>query len=89
MLHISVRRFKIYLFTYVHTSNLYRLGAPEAKCTVCNEIMVIAKDVINCSGCLKQFQQISQNPYMKTRLDVGWGLPLVSMSASIMSSPNA
>ena len=42
----------------------------------------------NCLGCLKQFQQISKNPYTKTRLDLGWELPIISMPASNINSSN-
>jgi len=61
----------MYTHHLIHTDLVFR----EVKCTACNEI--IAKDVTNCLGCLKQFQQISKNPYMKC-LDLGWELPIVS-----------
>ena len=73
----------MYTHHLIHINSVFR----EAKCTACNEIMVIAKDVIDCPGCLKQFQQINRNPYMKQRLDLGWGLSIASMPASNMNSP--
>ena len=45
----------MYTHHLIHIDSVFR----EAKCTVCNEIMIIAKDVINCPSCLKQFQHIS------------------------------
>ena len=77
----------MYIHHLIHIDSVFR----EAKCSVCNEVMVIAKDMTNCPGCLKQFQQINRNMktlYENTRLDLGWGLPIVSMPASNMSSPD-
>jgi len=82
MLRASARWYKTHLLTYVHTpSNSHKLGIPRSKCTGCNEVMMIAKNVIDCLGCLQQFRQINGNPYLKQRLDLGWGLPITSMPA--------
>ena len=52
----------MYIHYLIHIDSVLR----EAK--ACDEVMVIAKDMTNCSGCLKQFQQINRNPYMKTHI---------------------
>ena len=43
------------IYSPMYTHHLINIDSVlrEAKCTACNEIMVIAKDVTDCPGCLK------------------------------------